>query len=517
MTQAELHMRTILENLGYLSPTFEYNDNRLSIRTGPRTTIQSLNVEGDKDELDASKKRKVIGAPLTSNKLDEVSAWANQTLRSRGYACPNVKVEAHQWDASVWIKADTGPKQTFSELKLPDLLPVQSEVFERYKPFDEGDAYDVRKTQIMTARLLNDGLVQSAYFLTNCQTDKFLLELEATFGKPKMIRVEVGASTEELPFINVTYRNSHLDDLASSVTATFHASPILQNIVFGSEIYLFDDLPVFIGPRFRAEREDERLYQIETARTGVDIGRNWDLWQTRFVAKWGPTWNYLHTRQGGGPEEISFLTFDGMLSMMSHTYEALIWQQYSGWTATAIFRGQRKGAESQINLNRYDFTYKQLWNLGNYSPPLLVLGARAEAITVATEDLDDSDSLAKVPIDARVFAGGDRNLRGFPRKGLDNGGRGYLTFAYIGFELRLIEQLPHNFQPLVLFDIGRLGARHDALEDPVYSSSGVGFRWPTKFGLFYGTAARGRIQNENPSTRGYPQEWVYFLSYGQGF
>ncbi len=518
LPQARLHLSSIVQNLGFLSPKFERDGDELRLWLGPLTKIKNLNTEGDQRELDPSKKRKIVGAPMTPEKLNEVQAWANLKLKSQGHACPIVAIEAQRWDGNVLVKTQLNGTQSIAKVMATGLDGLNPDIFDRYRPFEVGDKYDIRKTQILTSRLLSEGLFQSAFFIAECNGDAVNLDLQTSIGKPKMFRFGIGASTEEFPFVDITFKNSRLDNKASSFTSTLHVSPLKQRLTASSELYVLPGWHrTYLGPRFTVARIEERSYQENSARVGGDIGRNWDIWGTRFNAKWGPTLNYVDTIRGVGPEDAKFLTLDASVSLMSHLYEYYIWDQYEGWNANFLFKGQREGLESKINLNRYELNFKNLWNLGNYSPPLFVLGTRFQGVNVATDAANTTQALSEVPIDDRVFAGGDDNVRGFSRKSLDNARKGYLTMAYLGFELRLIEQIRWRIQPLLLYDVARLGLGRETLDPPLFTSWGAGVRWPSPFGVFYATAAKGEIVNGNAVADQYTQEWVYFLSFGQGF
>jgi len=55
------------------------------------------------------------------------------------------------------------------------------------------------------------------------------------------------------------------------------------------------------------------------------------------------------------------------------------------------------------------------------------------------------------------------------------------------------------------------------LDKPLFVSEGLGLRWASPFGTLRGSAARGMIWDGDDSTKEYPQEWVYFFSFGQEF
>jgi outer membrane protein assembly factor BamA len=518
LTQAELHLRAILQSAGYSNPHFERNGNSLKVWSGSKNEIKDLKVNVEKDILNPDKKRNIVGENLTSGHLDEVTAWANSEIRSKGYACPNIKVTAQTWDGNVLVNAHTGLQGKISRFDVDNLGDLNMDVMDRYQPFSIGDIYDIRKTQIMSERLLNDGLFQSAFFETTCKDRDINLNLQTSIGRPKILRFGIGASTEETGFIDLTFRNAHLDNMASSVTTTLHISNRLLSFVADSELYWFPGWhTVFFGPRFRTERESEPSYQTDSARVGADIGRRWDMWNTRFLARWGPTLNIVNTVRGLGPEDARYPTIDGSLSMMSHNYEAYRRLQYEGWTADVFFRGQGKGLGSQVNVNRYESEFKYLWNIGQYAPPLFVLGTRLQGIAVDAEEVTDDSDITLIPVTERIFVGGDQNLRGFPRLSIDNQRRGFLSFLMAGFELRLIEELPYNIQPFLLWDAGQVGNRRYTLDPPKFISEGGGIRWLSPFGTFRGTAARGRVLNQDETNISYPEQWVFFLSFGQEF
>ena len=518
LTQAEFHLKSILQNLGYLEPRFERADTQLLVWLGPRSKIKALKVSDETGVLNPKKKRKAVGEALTTAKLNEIEAWSNIETQSRGYACVVNKLQAQAWDGTVYVDSKLNGRKRFGTLRMTHLGGLDSDVLDRYQPFEEGDWFDIRETQIMTSRLLGDGLFQSAYFVTKCEGDLAELTLQTSVGKPRILRFSIGGSTEELPFFEVTFKNARLDDKASSYTASLRASPREVSLTGSSELYIFPGWNrTFLGPRFRIARETETSWETNTARAGVDIGRNWDLWNVRFNGRWGPTLNYAKTIKGVGPEDVTYPTIEGSLAATSHVYEYLLREQYEGWVFHLNYRGQNKGLGSRLDMNRYRTELKSLWNLGGFSPPAFVLGARLETIIVDAKDVNRNQNRDLLPIEDRIFLGGDQNLRGFARNSLDNADLGYLTSVYLGLELRLIEELPYRLQPFLLWDIAQAGNSRFALERPVFISEGLGLRWASPFGTLRGSMAQGRIWNKDTTSRSYKEGWVLFLSFGQEF
>ncbi len=519
--QAILHLKSIAQSKAYLKPRFERVGENLNVWLGSKTEVSNLRVEGADGVLRAEKKRKIVGFPLEPAKLNEVEAWAYSELRRQGYACAQVAIEAHEWDLEVVVKTKLDSRKKVGHIDVGNLDGLHPEVMNRYRPFGEGEFYDVRKTQLMTSRLLSDGLVQSAYFNVKCRGDFVDLKLETSVGKPKIFRFGVGASTEELPFVDGSFKNARLDNDASSFTAVLHGSPRKYSFTLGSELYWIpNSYRSFFGPRFEMARKSESAYETNTIAGGVDIGRKWDAHSIRYAARWGPTLNYSKRVSGTGPEETTYPTIDASFGALSHNYESSIRDQYEGWTAEFFYRGQSKGLGSKVDVNRYRVDFKSLWNIGGFSPPLFIIGTRIEAIAVDTDEITGQNR-DLLPVEDRIYLGGDQNLRGFARQSINNIRNGvklgYLTSLYIGFELRLIEELPYRIQPFLLFDAARVGDQRYTLERPIFASEGLGLRWASPFGTLRGSIARGHVIDSDASTAAINPNWVIFGSFGQEF
>lgn len=519
LSQAQFQLGNILHNRGYFNARFEVRESTLYVWKGPRTETKKMEIEGDSGILDPGKKRKVVDYPLSSEKLDEAKQWAELELRRRAYACARVTVTGQAWDQTLKLKIEPDTRRTIGEVDRSGLGYLDPDSLARYEAYHVGEAYDVILTQITATRLLNQGLFQSAYFTTDCKAsaETVKLHLFTDVGKPRLLRFALGASTEEFPFADLRFKNSRLDRRASSYTLGLHASNRKQSFTGGSELYIVPKSKrTYLGPRFQLERRSESSYELLKTSTGADLGRAWDWWRQRWVVAGGPTLNYEKTVRGIGPADLKYLSWEGSLSIASHEYEAFFADQFEGYAVNINYHGQRRGLGSSINVDRYDLAIKYLWNIGAFSPPLFVLATKLGGTAVDINQAPNSTDRSSVPIDYRVFYGGDDNLRGFSRQSLNNGDLGYLTAAHASFELRLIAELPYRIEPFLLADVARLGTRRYTLDPPIFTSSGLGLRWGSPFGTVRGSAAKGRIWHGD-TTSAYPQEWVYFVSFGQEF
>lgn len=517
--QSIFHLKAILQNQGYLAPRFDRDGDNLKVWHEKQTLVSNLRVDGAQSVLHAEKKRKIVDHPMEPSKLNELEEWAYSEIRKQGYACAKITVEAHEWNGEVLVNAILPPRKRIGHIEFDSLDGLNPDVLNRYRPFREGDIYDIRKTQLMTSRLLADGLFQSAFFVVKCRDDFADLALETSVGKPKIFRFGVGTSTEELPvFLDASFKNARLDDKASSFTLATHASTRKLSFTLGSELYWIPgSTRSFFGPRFEAEKRSESAFETSIIKGGADIGRNWDVKDIRLSGRWGATLNYNKTARGVGPAEAFYPTIDGSLSLVSHEYESSIREQYEGWNAQFYYRGQNKGLGSKLDVNRYRIDLKSLWNVGAFSPPLFVFGTRVEGIVVDADQIEGTQNRDLIPIEDRIYLGGDQNLRGFGRQNINNGNLGYLTSLYVGFELRLIEELPYKLQPFLLFDAARVSNQRFTLDRPIFVSEGLGIRWASPFGTLRGSFARGHVIQADASTVGFDEQWVFFGSFGQEF
>lgn len=516
LSQAQFVLKSFLQNHGYLNPRFEIKDDKIYVYAGSITNIEKFEIEGEKEILHADRKRKVVGYPLEPERLDEIEQWADLRLRRNAYACPEVGVNAQAWNGLVTASVNPGQKGKIAKVERIGYEGLDVLSLSRFEAFDVEDDYDVVDTNITVSRLIADGLFQNTYVTTTCQDDHVNLKLFADRGKARIFRFGIGASTEEFPFVDLWYKDTLLDDRASNYTASLHASPILQQINLNSEIYLVPYSHLFyFGPRLVLEKRIEKSYRVDKTQVGIDLGRSWDHYKIGWNARVGPTYNTEKTISGEGPDTASYVTWDGIISLTSHAYEAFVRDQYEGFTGDFRYTGQRKDVGSKIDVDRYDLNFKYLWNIGNYSPPALVLATRVGASVISASQA--TAERKDLPISFRIYYGGDDNLRGFERQTLDNGGRGYSSALFLGNELRLIERLPYRLEPLLLADIGKLAEAGLTFEEPIFFSWGGGLRWPSPFGTLRFLAARGQINNGNQITERYRQDWVYFISFGKEF
>jgi translocation and assembly module TamA len=217
------------------------------------------------------------------------------------------------------------------------------------------------------------------------------------------------------------------------------------------------------------------------------------------------------TFRGEGPEHSSFFSLDSYLTLMSHAFEYYQNAPRKGYLVDLNWSTRQRGLGSSIGLNRYLLTAKYLMNWGGFDPPLFVLGFRFQYGLLDISQLDDA------PVSSRFFLGGDDNLRGFPRKSLNNQGLGYSSYIYLGTEARMLKVLPFGLQPFLLYDIAKVALENNTFIEPILTSAGAGMRWQSPFGSFRATLAYGMIDNHDQYALGPTNQWKAFFSFGKEF
>lgn len=519
LAQSELQLKNVLSNMGYLNPEFsKVGANRLEITMGKKTKIKRFEVQSEtKRFFNAKKKRKVIGQPMITSKLNEIEEWSNLQAESRGYPCSEQNLQAFPNNGDVILDVTLNDRRKFGSNLEKQTPELDARVLNRHLAFSKNGWYDIRKIQISINRMLSSGLFQSAFFAEDCSDDEFKLKLEASVGKPNIFRFGIGASTEEFPFTSITYRNTNIGKKASSYTISLNYSPRLKSLNFDSELFVLPSLwQTYFSPRLRVAQESEDAYETNSARLGIDTATMFDLSDVRVTGRIGPSLNATETVRGEGPGNLNYVALEASVQIMSHLYEYNLRDQNEGWLLGLYFKGQRPELGSNLGLSTYKLNYKKLWNISSLWPPLFILGTRVEATAVDIND-PSTANLQQIPFEDRVFLGGDNSLRGFSRLSIDNNGLGYLTSTYVGFELRLVETLPYKIQPFLIYDLAFLGRDSFEFNAATLSSEGVGLRWVSPFGTLRGSLARGRVISARTAADNFDEDYVFFVSFGQEF
>lgn len=511
-SQALYHINTILKSSGYYSPKITEDEGKVIIDPGERRFIKKVIFKNQPQGFSDRVFRGIEGKPMTSESLENTKKWALSRLRSIGYPCPEVSVQASFERETLEMSLNPGPKLRLVLVNRPEVEELRADVFKRYDAFSLNEDFNADLLTLSSRRLTDQEITQFSHFEDQCTPDGAVANQQVILGKPKTFIFSFGASTEELPIFKVDWKNTRLDPYGSTLTSSLHLSPRLQALSAGSQLYVFHNNPyVYVGPGVSVKRTSEPTFKALTQDFKFNIGHHHDDSSHRYSFRYTPLYTVEKTLEGEGPDHLQYFSFETAFSIMSHYYEFFRSAPQEGYVFSAIWRAQRDGIGSELSADLIQLEGSYLMNFGKLDPPLYVLGVRYGHSTLLTSDID------LTPFTYRLYLGGADDVRGFSRKSINNDNRGYLTTSYVGLEARFLETLPLKLQPLIIFDAAKVGNLPWTWEQSTYLSPGVGLRWQSPIGAFRSTLAKGSIANKELSQPQPKEEWNFYVSYGSEF
>ncbi|MBI3547522.1 MAG: BamA/TamA family outer membrane protein [Elusimicrobia bacterium] len=516
LNQAEYFLAPILQKRGYHNPVFTITERTLTVDAGDKTRVRSLRVDGLPVSIDPSKLRKIRGQTLTPKQLDRTKAALLDALQNRGYACPTIELSADGTSGVVDASVIPGPLHTIETIRPAALRYVDPRVLRRYEAFQRGRPFDMRLLSLSSQRMVAEALFSSAYYDVNCDSGTLNIEQRVVEGKPRLYRLGVGFDSEGYAIGRAHWRNARLDSNASSLEGALFASYREQSGRTAIRYFVSPDSRLHLRPQASARRRDELQFESTEAEAAVLPATSWESQKARLDFAGGPAVRHVHTARGLGPADDTFLALRTLTDLTDHYFEYFAGEPRSGWRMTLSSLSRVADAYSALTVHQVSWQGEMLWNLGAYEPPLLVLGSRAWAASTfaSGSELD----LKRLTPDMRFFLGGDANLRGAAREELPGTGSGFLSVAYSGLELRLVDVLAYGLQPLLFVDGAMGGVTGFHLDPDVYWSPGLGMRWRFPFGSARATVARGIVWHRNTTTIPlYRPHWQFFFGLGREF
>ncbi len=516
--QSEFFIKSFMQDRGYYFPEFIRSENQTIVKAGDKTYIKNITITGDHPRF--IKPRKMRGlrkALLTPSKLTEIEGRIADRLQENGYACPKVDATADARNGEVTVDIDAGKLEKIKsvvEEKPPKEL--KHGVLRRYDAFKVGKKYNKNLLTLTSRRAEDDGIVTSTYFLTDCECDGAVLEQNTITGKPRLLIVGFGASTEEYGIGKVSWKHSRMGKLGSSVRFLVYGSYRLQRFLTEGKIFFLSKPSRWhIAPEFEIRREYERQYDMLSGIIYIPPAISYDGQHIGLRASFGPAFDYTHTFRGDNKGGTHFVAGVGRLKIISHDFEFYKDEPRSGFRFEAFASLTHKSVFSTFTAQKFAIAGTWVTDLGGFKPPLFLFGIRGGATTTVVRRY--SNSYNRLPPDFLAYLGGSRDVRGFSRRSLPKSPEQALTSAYIGAELRLAKVLPMNLQPIIFADAGVLGEFSMNIDYPLYWSPGFGMRWPSPFGVFRATAARGYVVHNNKPNNDNVGGWTFFFSFGEEF
>ncbi len=513
--QAQRFLTAFYQQRGYLYPAFEVKEGRLVADPGAITTVKRLEGSGLPPGVDLSKKRRIVGAPMTPATLDKAKAATTDELLNRGYACPRVEMSADARTGAVLADFPGGVVSLADPIEEPTIDGIDSGIFRRFEAFERDKPLNQSLMTITSNRVVSEALFLSSSYEVTCGTGGVRIVHRVTSGPPRIIRIGVGIDTEGFARFRARWAHSRIGWRASTAEATLFASKREQSLDARMHLYASPSSRGFLLPSAVAARSDEPRFETLTSVVSVGPGFTWDNQDLHVEVTAGPALEYADTRRGIGPVNSWFQTFNTRIDATSHEYERFQREPRAGFRADMETASRVSQLNSSLTAHRVRLGSENLWNVGGFEPPLAVLGARGWIGTTVVGD-DRETALRELPPAMRFFIGGDADFRGVGPGELGDES-GFLTGVYQGFELRAGDVLPYKLQPLVFFDAAMAGRSSLHFDRDVYYAPGFGTRWSTFIGAFRVTLARSFIWRREPATAPGRPHWQFFFSYGREF
>lgn len=513
-SQAQVYLRVFLQQRGYHHPSFTVEGGELLVDPGAQTAISALVGDNLPAGVDLSKRRRIIGSPLTPAMLDTVKRSLVEDLQNLGYPCPEVWISADARSGEVLAAFAGGRTHPAHPIEEPELAGVDPGIFRRFEAFERTKPIDQRLFALTSNRIVSEALFLNSSYDVSCGTDGVRIIHRASAGPPRLIRIGVGVDTEGLARLRARWNHSRIGWRASSVEATLFASRREQSVDAMMRYYLRPSSRLHLVPHAIGARTDEPRFETVSAQVSVMPAFTWDDQSLHVEFLAGPALEYADTRRGVGPQNSYFQTFNSHTEVTSHLFEYHLREPRVGFRAQLDTASRVSEVSSSLTAHRLRAGAEKLWNLGGFEPPLAVLGARGWAATTLVGDRETA--LRELPVGMRVFIGGNADFRGVGPGELGDES-GFLSGVYQGLELRAGDLLPLKIQPLVFIDGAMAGRSSLHLDPDVYYAPGFGARWATFIGAFRLTFARSLIWRRDPATAPGRRHWQFFFSYGREF
>ncbi len=512
--QSEKNLKVFLNDRGYFNSKFRTLDGKTYVNPNEKSQITRLEFIGAEKILKTNNFLGISDSVLNSESLDEIKAWAISRLKVLGYPCPSLSIEADPRNGKVTLNVTPNEKVKIRKINREAPDGVRPFALSRYDAFKVGDFYNGNNFSLTSRRLLASGIADYTDFDTFCEKkdNDGIFKQRLTYSKPESLVLAVGGTTEQFPVLKGSWKHSRLDQNASQAQLTLFLSPVEQSINAFSHWHLFNNLPrLYFLPTASVARIDEIVYTSVVQNLGFGLGYMYDDSSRSLRIETKPTYNIENRQDGEGPKDVKYLSLESSLSVYNHEFEFNQQSPIAGYQVDLNWSFRNKGLGSDISGNRYSLEGTFLHNWGGFDPPLFVLGFRFKYETLITPDLFN------LPSRFRLFLGGDRDIRGFSRKSINNSDLGFFTTAYLGAELRLLRVLPFELQPFAFFDIAKLGLQSFELDEGVLLSPGLGLRWQSPIGAVRTTAAKGIASQAVKDRFDLSSDWTFFISLGQEF
>jgi len=514
-SQSEFHLKRFLETRAYYHPTFQFKENKLLVDPGPILLANTIDFNGDPEYFQNVRIRKIINQPLNPELLNYIEASVIQRLKDMGYACPTVKLEAIKETGAIHVSVSAGPLYRFGQIDM-DPIGLYPQAIRRFDAFSSSDQFRYEWMKLTQDRAENDGVVISSQLLYSCPQMNPDLAIQQILigGDKRLVTIGVGASTEEIPIFQLSWKHVRTDQNGSSALITLYASQRDQQIKSTYFYYPFINTPrLHWDPALKLDRRNETTYRSTEIETAAPFSYQWDYSDDALKISSGPSLKRNFSDDSGLTKALTLLSYFTEINWFTHHYELYLADPQIGSSLDLTIEFLKKA-----NFDMLGTVMKlngiHLLKLNSVIPSQWILGFRYGANTTFVNERVTGTNV--IPAQYLHTLGGDQNVRGFGRNELNINGIGAHTSAFGSLELRFAKTINFGIEPFTFFDFGALGEAPTKLDSSLYYSPGLGVRWQTPFGVIRSTLAHGYVAPA-PDPELQLTHYQFFISFGREF
>lgn len=476
--QAKFFLSSFLQSRAHHNPQMDIIGGDLYVKLGSKIRATAFTLRGVPAHWEVPNRRYVRGRLLDPGLLDELEKWGEHQLKMNGYACGEASALANPQTGEIEVSLTPNDRLRINGTVDEKSTGLRGGVMERYNAYLVGDFYNQRLVDLTERRIAEEGIVSTIDLKPRCEEDGVTIVRRIDAGPSRQLRVGIGGSTDEGPRIRLNMRQTRIGDEASTAQANVDLSFRRQIANASFRWYYSSTLTgLFLEPvaEFRNRTQENRKEQIFEA--SLLHGWFYNFRSLSLTARAGPNYSENFLIEGFGPRRttLTLLSTDAMV--MDHDWEYFKNSPREGYNHNLDFMFAQEGVGSPFTAHRARYTGQQLFNLGYFDPPAMILGVRWGAgSTFAVNGLQ-----AQLPTRYQFFGGGTGSLRGWKSARLPRIGASFSELR-IGTELRYYKLLFNMVDPFIFADIAQMGDLNFKLLKTTFFSPGFGLRWESPVG-----------------------------------
>lgn len=421
---ADNDLRVSLEALGYyeldISKTLQFDDDcwqaHFDVKVGDPVILSSVEIDIAGEAADdsaylalARENQPKSGEILNHGRYESFKRALVTSAISRGYfdaelSRSDVAVDTEKRTASMAITVATGARYRFGEVTFTDGI-LQQSLLNGFSDIRSGDYYHANAISG-----LYDVLNGSTYFAgvtittepldVEHKTVPVTVALEP--GTRKIYSVGAGFTTDTGPHGRLGYTNRRRNERGHQFDSKLFISSVKSELSASYRWPKRDPRKEWFDATVGIQHEDTAtsesdIYKVGFQRTRA-LGSSW--LETRYA-------DYAHEQFKVGDQDTS-----SKLVILGANWEATWGQQLSrvdrGLRLSFNLRGASDSLGSDTRFAQFNFAAKWIHSL---SQNTRLLARTAVGVT-------EKEDLAELPVSVRLFAGGDRSVRGYDFKTL---------------------------------------------------------------------------------------------------